>query len=99
VREASDASSALTALGLDPHPDVVLLDYRLPGCRGFDLLSAVQGLSPGSAVVMMSADQTADSIAEALRRGVSAMLHKPFDMGTIEPELVRACLARSRPAE
>ena len=98
VHEASDAASAIAQLkDCRWMPDVVLLDYRLPGAHGFDLLATVRTLSPTSAVVMMSADQTSDSTAEAVERGAYTVMHKPFDMGALEPQLISASLARPEP--
>jgi DNA-binding NtrC family response regulator len=94
VREAADAASAIALLSEDRCPDVVLLDYRLPGAHGLELLSTIRALSPSSAVVMMSADQAPETVAEAMRRGAYAVMSKPFDMRAIEPALVSACLAR-----
>jgi DNA-binding NtrC family response regulator len=78
----------------DPLPDVVLLDDRLPGAMGFDLLSTIRTQSPASAVVMMSADQTTDTIAEAMRQGAFTVMQKPFDMKAIEPAVLIASQAR-----
>lgn len=96
VREAADATSALAILHAGASPDVVLLDYRLPGARGFDLLSSIRTLSPSSAIVVMSADQAPDTEAQAFELGAYAVMQKPFDMGAIEPALVNASIARRR---
>jgi two-component system nitrogen regulation response regulator GlnG len=95
VREACDAESAIAALmgGARP-PDVVLLDYRLPGTRGLELLGAVRQLSPTSTVVMMSADSHAWT-TDAARMGASAVIPKPFDMEAIEAALLAAHVAHS----
>ena len=98
VREAADAASAMAALqDGQRRPDVVLLDYRLPDTRGFDLLAAVRRVAPDSAVVMMSADPP-PSMSTALAMGASSVMQKPFDMAEIEPaladavEVTRSCL-------
>ena len=95
VREAVDAVSALRVLRCGgPMPDVVLLDYRLPGAQGFGLLSMIRRLSPASAIVMMSADQQPAAVAEAVALGAHAVMHKPFDMSAVEPMLVAARAGR-----
>ncbi len=81
VIEASDAASAVSRLAETREPiDVVLLDYRLPDSRGLDLVTTVRQMSPGSAVVMMTAYGTPEVIAGALDLGVHRILSKPFDM-------------------
>ncbi len=94
VHEAADAASAVALLCAGARPDVVLLDYRLPGAHGLDLLSTIRSLSPASAIVMMSADRTPETDTEAIERGAYTVMQKPFDMGAIEQALVGASLAR-----
>jgi len=89
VTEASDAASAVEMLRIHPTPDVVLLDYRLPDSHGLSLLSSVRALAPDSAVVMMTADQTAET-RRAVELGVASVIEKPFDMSDVEPALVSA---------
>jgi len=97
VREAGDARSAISMLRSgESLPDVVLLDYRLPGVSGLDLLSAIRALSPHTAIVMMSADTTPDTMREAVKRGAYRVMQKPFDMEMVEPALLGATLARQR---
>lgn len=62
-------------------PDLVILDWNLPGIDGFGLLrilrrnSSTQGLP----VLMLTAKAGEDAIAEALRAGASDYLVKPFE--------------------
>ncbi len=93
VQEAGNAAEAMQCLG-QGSPDVVLMDYRLPDTRGFSLVSAVRRLSPHSAIVMMTAEQP-EVTARAQSQGVSAVMHKPFDMSAVESEVLK--LARPRP--
>jgi DNA-binding NtrC family response regulator len=44
----------------------------------------------------MSADPTAETAAEAVRRGAQAVMQKPFDMDAVEPALVNASLVRQQ---
>jgi DNA-binding NtrC family response regulator len=89
VTEASDAASAVAILRTGPAPDVVLLDYRLPDTSGLSLLADVRALAPNSAVVMMTADQTAE-MRRAADLGVMRVIEKPFDMSDVEPALIHA---------
>jgi DNA-binding NtrC family response regulator len=95
VLEASDAQSALRMLrGATAPIDVVLLDYRLPDSQDLRLLSDVRQTSPQSAVVMMTAFDTPEMVAEALALGAYVVLGKPFDMERLEPVLLKAYVAR-----
>ena len=95
VIEASDAQSALRLLRrAGPPIDVVLLDYRLPDSQDLRVLSEVRQTSPRSAVVMMTAFDAPEIVAEAMTLGAYAVLGKPFEMDRLEPLLRRAYVAR-----
>ena len=95
VLEASDAQSTLRLLRSAGQPiDVVLLDYRLPDSQDLRLLSEVRRISPRSAVVMMTAFDAPEMVAEAMTLGAYAVLGKPFELDRLEPLLWRAYVAR-----
>ena len=95
VIEAWDAATAMRALVSEPPGvDVVLLDYRLPDSNDLKLLSTLRRLSPASAVVMMTAHATPETVASALELGAHNVLTKPFDIGDLNAELWKACGAR-----
>jgi DNA-binding NtrC family response regulator len=95
VIEASDAQSALRLLRrAGPPIDVVLLDYRLPDSQDLRVLSEVRLTSPRSAVVMMTAFDDPEIVAEAMALGAYAVLGKPFEIDRLEPLLLRAHVAR-----
>ena len=84
VAEREDAASAIRS-ATDPSAvfDVILLDDRLPDTRGLELLTTLKQLAPQSRVVMMSADMPAEDRAEAVLRGASAFVPKPFDLDEV----------------
>lgn len=84
VVEQKDAASAIRS-ATDPSAvfDVILLDDRLPDARGLELLTTLKQLAPRSRVVMMSADMSAEDRAEAVLRGASAFVPKPFDLDEV----------------
>jgi DNA-binding NtrC family response regulator len=94
VTEATDAQETLRQLSAAPHPDVILLDYRLPDSSDLKLLEAIRGISPTSVVVMMTAYGTPDLRAGALNLGVHRLIDKPVDMddlpGIIE-QAIESC--------
>ena len=60
--------------------DVVVLDYRLPDSNDLQLLETIRNLSPGSAVIMMTAFGTPEMVEGALRLGAYRVVPKPFDV-------------------
>lgn len=73
VGEAADASRLLM-LAEKVAPDVILLDWELPGTMGADLLRLLRFLLPETAVVALSGRP--ESRAEANEAGVNAFVSK-----------------------
>jgi two-component system response regulator AtoC len=84
VIEATSAHEALDAIGdTSSSIDVALLDYRLPDSTDLRLLEEVRRRVPKSAVVLMTAFGTPETVQGALDRGAYCVLSKPFDMHAI----------------
>jgi EAL domain-containing protein (putative c-di-GMP-specific phosphodiesterase class I)/CheY-like chemotaxis protein len=81
VHEASTAAAARQAID-DVHPDLVLLDVRLPDGTGFDLLDHIRGASRIPAVFVTAATAVSDRVA-GLDRGADDYLLKPFSPGEL----------------
>ena len=80
VAEARDGAAALRQLSEGTPFDVIVLDYRLPDSNDLRLLETIRRLTPGSAVIMMTAFGTPETVAGALALGASRVLPKPFDV-------------------
>jgi DNA-binding NarL/FixJ family response regulator len=77
VGEASDGAEALD-LARAHHPDVVLMDIRMPGTDGLAGTSAICA-DPGltaTRVLILTTFETEDYVAQALRAGASGFLGK-----------------------
>jgi two-component system nitrogen regulation response regulator NtrX len=60
-------------------PDLVLLDLKMPGMDGLDVLTRLHAMQPALPVVMISAHGTGSAGAEATRKGALDFLEKPFE--------------------
>lgn len=60
--------------------DIALVDLRMPGVGGLEVLRAIRGADPECRVVLMSGHATIDSAVEAIKMGAFDYLTKPFDI-------------------
>ncbi|MDT8319338.1 MAG: response regulator [Xanthomonadales bacterium] len=73
---AGDGTEALRVM--EQHPfDVVLLDLRMPGLDGMEVLKTIKARWPESEVVIITGYPTLDSAKEAVRLGAQNYLAKP----------------------
>ena len=93
VNEARDGAQALDLLNYQLF-DLALLDLRLGGERGTDLLPELLRRAPGLNVVIITAYATVETAVEAMRRGAFDYLPKPFTPEQLRLVLERAARAR-----
>jgi two-component system, OmpR family, phosphate regulon response regulator PhoB len=80
VVEATDGREAL-ALAREQHPDLIVLDWTMPGMSGIEVMRALRDI-PALAttpVIMTSGRDDPSELAEARALGVAAYVTKPFD--------------------
>ncbi|MTJ82927.1 MAG: response regulator transcription factor [Telmatospirillum sp.] len=80
IAEARDFDQALAAAAGDG-PDLILLDINMPGMNGFSGLIRLRNQVPATPVVVVSADDSPDTVAQALTLGASGFIPKSMDRG------------------
>jgi DNA-binding NarL/FixJ family response regulator len=75
VGEASDAAEGM-ALAKEHHPDVVLLDIKMPGESGLELTIRLREAVPGSRVLILSMFDHGEYVLEAVRNGAHGYVLK-----------------------
>jgi len=75
VSAASTLSGIIDAVE-DGRPDVCLIDRRFCRPDGPDIIGQLIAASPGTKILVLSADPHADGVLEALKAGASGYLHK-----------------------
>ena len=93
VEQAADGEGALAAFGRRPH-DVVVLDLRLPGVDGLEVLRRLRSSSPVYIIVLTARADEADRVI-GLELGADDYLTKPFSPRELAAR-VRAVLRRKR---
>lgn len=78
VETAFSGSDALERMGETPC-DIYLVDVKMPGMDGIELLSRLKERQPEALVVMMTAHGSIQTAVEAIKRGAMDYLCKPFD--------------------
>ena len=64
-------------------PDLALLDVRLGGVNGLDLLEQIKERTPGTEVVVVTAFGSVQVAVDAMKRGAADFLTKPIDLDVL----------------
>jgi two-component system, NtrC family, response regulator AtoC len=91
--EAVDGDEALAKVAHDS-PDAVLLDLKMPGRGGLDVLAALEPVLAELPVIVITALGGSAAAIEAMRRGAYDYLTKPFDLDEVVLTLKRALKQR-----
>ena len=91
VGEAGNAEEAISLAGRQ-HPDVALVDVRMPGGGGLRATREIRAASPRTRVIALSAYEDRRTVLQMLGAGAVAYLVK----GTDPSEIVRAIIRAAR---
>jgi DNA-binding NtrC family response regulator len=78
VVRAETGAAALTEIDKIA-PDLVLLDYLMPGMNGIEVLQTIRKTQNDLPIVMITAYGTIDLAVEAIKAGADDFITKPFD--------------------
>jgi two-component system, response regulator, stage 0 sporulation protein F len=95
--EARDGAQAALALRAREY-DLVLIDKNMPGPSGLDLLPGLRRVCPRSQFVMMTAYGDVPSYMEAMEKGATEFLFKPFRMDDLRAAIAKALGSSAAPA-
>lgn len=86
---ALDGNDALTKLASQDF-DVVLLDIKLPGISGMEVLRAIRSAHHNTTTIMITAVNNVDTAVEAIKLGASDYIVKPFDLDRVDTSICTA---------
>ncbi len=79
--------------------DVAVLDIRMAGMSGIEVLERLKGVKPEMEAIMMTAFETTDTIRQALRLRACDYINKPFDIATMRAAVSQAMQRRKLEGE
>ena len=77
-------------------PDVVLVDLKMPGMYGMEVLQKILEIDPLISPIVISGYGTIDTAVEALKKGADDFVCKPFDEKTLTSTLEAGLKCRRR---
>ena len=95
---AGDGATAVQ-LALDHKIDVAVLDIRMAGMSGIEVLERLKYVNPSIEAVMMTAYETTDTMRQALRLRACDYINKPFDVSTMRAAVATAMQRRTLESE
>ena len=94
VHTVESGEKALDFLRTNP-VHTVILDIRMAGISGIEVLRQIKALAPQTEVIMLTAYETLETARQAIRHGACDYLSKPFDLPTIRDAVARAMRLRN----
>lgn len=86
---AYDGESALTMIA-DEEPEVMILDLRMPGIDGIEVLRQVKSTNPDIEVIVLTGHGTEKDKDLCMELGAFAFLQKPVDIQLLSQTLMKA---------
>ncbi len=88
IIEANHGDDGLRICRLEK-PDLVLLDLRMPGMSGMDVLGEIREICPDVKVIVLSIIRNKETIEDCLKSGALAYISKPVTEDKLIPEVER----------
>ena len=78
----------------DEQCDVVLLDVKMPGLSGLEVIKRIKEKTPSPQVILLTGRATLEQAAMAIRIGALDLLEKPADLDTLVEKIELAATRR-----
>lgn len=77
-------------------PNAMLLDIRMPGMDGIEVLKCVRGFDKDIVIIMVTAVEDVETGTEALKSGADEYTIKPIDFNYLEENILVDLLMRKK---
>jgi len=65
-------------------PSLILLDIKMPGMEGLEVLDKIKSMDQLTEVIMLSGHGETKNVVESIKKGASEFINKPFDVKEVE---------------
>jgi len=79
--------------------DVAIVDLMMPGMSGLEVITGLRKIDPRMAFVVLTALEDINKAVEAVKRGASQYLTKPFDVNEVQLAVKMALREKNKDAE
>ena len=93
ILTAQNGEEALSRFSEHP-PDLVIMDIKMPGRNGIEVLKEIKSIDPKSLVIIMTAYGTTETAIEAMKHGAFDYILKPFSIPKMKGLIEKALLLR-----
>jgi nitrogen regulation protein NR(I) len=93
ILTAQNGEEALNQVRENP-PDLVIMDVKMPGRNGIEVLKEIKSIDPKSLVIIMTAYGTTETAIEAMKYGAFDYILKPFPVPQMKALVERAISLR-----
>ncbi len=89
VSEADNGLTGLDALGQEPRPELVLVDWNMPEMNGYDFVKSVRSKPEYDQVklVVVSSETQAEGVSRMEEAGADEYIAKPFNKESLAEKL------------
>lgn len=77
-------------------PDIILLDIRMPGMDGMEVLKRVREFDKGVGIIMLTAVKEEDIGKKALKSGADEYVTKPVDLNHLAECVLVSLIMRAK---
>jgi DNA-binding NtrC family response regulator len=98
VSDAADGKEALASVA-ESEPDVMVLDHRMPGKDGMEVLRTLRSKGLSFPIIMLTAHGNVATAVEAVKAGATEYLTKPFDLEELKLAIDKALSFSAMAAE
>ena len=83
ITSARNGEKGLEILSQD-RPDLILLDIKMPGMEGLEVLEKIKSIDRIVDVIMLSGHGDTKNVVESIKKGAAEFVNKPFDVKELE---------------